>query len=278
MFLIIPILINIAAGALERGAGVAIARWAGGNIAKKYIATVVSKKAIEEARKLSLGESKDWQAAFRENPGEALREAANDFVKAEIRDAFSKPPKVNENLVELYRESLIENTGKVLHQELKSVISEPTNLIVQLDTEKIIDRTNGDVISKGISWTEEKDVINRGESQILNRNVIGGGESQILNRDVISRGESQILNKNVIGGSSPIEVKKVLEHKQQIEYVNQITTRDIIESAGKNAFYDSFDEQHLTYTVIGPDDALAGKVRSPLEAIMEEVFDINEEA
>ena len=265
MLFIIPIIINVAAGALQRGAGVAIGRWAGGNIAKQYIASTVAKKAIEEARKLSLGESKNWQAAFKENPGEALRDAVSDYVKAEVREAFGKRPEINEQLIQTYSDKLVENTGEVLHQELKNVVGEPNDLTVQIDPEKIINRTTNDLIAEDIDWTEQKNVIGSNNSQILDRSVIGGGESQILNRSVIGGGTSQILNQSVI------------EQQSQIEDVSRITTRDIIESTARNAFYDSFDESNLTYTVIGPDDALAGKVRSPLETIMEKVFDVNEE-
>lgn len=278
MFLIIPIIINVAAGALQRGAGVAIGRWAGGNIAKQYIASTVAKKAIEEARKLSLGESKSWQAAFKENPGEAFRDAASEFVKSEVRDAFGKRPEINEQLIRSYNDNLVENTGKVLHQELRTVVGEPNDLIVQIDQEKIIDRTTNDLIAEDIDWTEQKGVIGGSNSQTLDRSVIGSRGSQILNRSVIGGGDSQILNRSVIGGgTSQLLNQSIIEQQNQIEDVSRITTRDIIESTARNAFYDSFDESNLTYTVIGPDDALAGKVRSPLEAIMKKVFDVNEE-
>lgn len=276
MLAIIPLIIKVTAGALTKGSTKAIAKWAGGNIAKKYIATAVAKKAINEARKMSLGESKNWQSAFKENPGDALREAANDFVKTEIRDALHKRPSLNEDLIRVYNDNLINNTGDIVYQESRNIIAEPENFVLKIDPEKIIDRTNRDIISRGLEWSQNKDVIG-GESQLLDRNVIGGGSSGILNRSVIG-GESQLLDRQVIGGSNQIEARQVLEEVNQIESVDRITTSDLLESAGKTAFYDSFDEQHLTYTVIGTDDALAGRVRSPLEAIMAKTFDIDEPA
>jgi hypothetical protein len=264
MLAIIPILIKVAAGALTKGSTKVIAKWAGGSIAKKYIATKVSEKVIDEARKMASGESKDWQAAFKEDPSNALRDAATDFVKAEARDALHKLPPINETLIRVYNDTLINNTGSVVYQESRSMVAEPKNFVVKIDPEKIINRTISDVISRGLEWTQNKDVIG-GESQLLDRNVIGGGSSVVLNRQVI-------------GISNPIESRQVLEEVNQIESVDRITTSDILESAGKTAFYDSFDERNLTYTVIGTDDALAGRVRSPLEALMEKVFDINEPA
>lgn len=274
MLLIIPLIISVAAGAIERGAATAIGRWAGGNIAKQYIATSVAKKAIKEARKLSMGESKDWQSAFKENPGEALRDAANDYVKAELREVFGKRPKLNESLVRRYNEDLLRNTGEVVYQETKNLVADPSEVILRIDPEKIINRTTNDIISRGLSWTENKDIIG-GESQIMNRSVIGGNDSQVLNRSVIG-GDSQILNRSVIGGGSAIENINQISNRDVIESVNRISTRDIMEAVGKTAFYDSFDAEHLTYTVIGDDDALAGKVRSPLEALLERAMDVSE--
>lgn len=260
---------------MEKGAGAAISRWAGGNIAKKYIATTVAKKAISEARKMSLGESKDWRAAFKKDPGEALRSAAVDYVQTEVRDAFAaKRPEINQDLILTYTDTLINKTGDSIVQATQSAVGKSDDLIVRFDQDKLIDRTSSEIIRRGLKWTEDKDVIG-GTSQILDRNVIGGS-SQILDRSVIG-GTSQILNKNVIGNNSDlIEYKNYQEYTDRTEEVNRISTADIIESAGKTAFYDSFDEANLTYTVIGPDDALRGKVLSPLEAILEKAFDINE--
>lgn len=274
MIAIIPIVIRVAAGALERGAGVAISRWAGGNIAKKYIATQVSKKAIEEARKMSMGESKDWQAAFKKDPGEALRGAASDYVNAEVRDAFAKRPKINEQLIRTYTDTLINRTGDSIVQATKNVTGEPDDLIVQFDPDKLIDRTSSDIISRGLQWSQDKDVIG-GDSQLLNRSAIGGGESQVLDRNVIDGG-SQQLDRSVIGGGDSVEYKNYQEEKDLTEQVNRISTADVLESAGRSAFYDSFDERKLTYTVIGTNDALAAKVRSPLEALTQKALDVNE--
>jgi len=245
MIAIIPILIKVAAGALTKGSTKVIAKWAGGSIAKKYIATKVADKVINEAQKMASGESKDWQAAFKESPANALRDAAKDFVKAEIKDAS-----VNEDLIQYYNDRLINNTGETVNRESRSTVTNPENFILRIDPEKIIDRTNSDIISRGLEWDQ-------------NRSGTGGGRS---------------LDRNVIGGSSPIASRQVLEQVNQIESVDRITTSDILESAGKTAFYDSFDERNLTYTIIGTDDALAGRVRSPLEALMAKTFDIDEPA
>jgi len=246
MLAIIPILIKVAAGALTKGSTKVIAKWAGGSIAKKYIATKVSEKAINEAKKMASGESKDWQTAFKESPGNALRDAAKDFVKAEVKDAL-----INEDLIQYYSDRLINNTGDIVDRESRNLIADPNNYILKIDPEKIINRTTSDIISRGLEWHQ-------------NRSVIGGS--------------SQLLDRNVIGASSPIASRQILEQVNQIESVDRITTSDILESAGKTAFYDSFDERNLTYTVIGTDDALAGRVRSPLEALMGKVFDIDEPA
>jgi len=246
MLAIIPILIKVTAGALTKGSTKAIAKWAGGSIAKKYIATKVAEKAINEAKKMASGESKDWQAAFKESPANALRDAAKDFVKAEVENAL-----INEDLIQYYHDRLINNTGDIVDRESRNLIADPNNYILKIDPEKIINRTTSDIISRGLEWHQ-------------NRSVIGGS--------------SQLLDRNVIGASSPIASREILEQVNQIESVDRITTSDLLESAGKTAFYDSFDERNLTYTVIGTDDALAGRVRSPLEALMQTTFDIDEPA
>ena len=244
MLAIIPIVIKVAAGALTKGSAKVIAKWAGGNIAKKYIATKVAEKVINEAKKMASGESKDWQAAFKESPGNAIRDAAKDFVKTEVKDAV-----INEDLIRYYNDRLINNTGDTVYRESRNLIADPNNYILKIDPEKIIDRTTSDILNRGLEWHQ-------------NRTGIGGN--------------SQLLDRNVIGGSSPIASRQILEQVNQIESVDRITTSDILESAGKTAFYDSFDERKLTYTVIGTDDALAGRVRSPLEALMQNTFDIDE--
>jgi len=276
MIAIIPIIIKVTAGALTKGSAKAIAKWAGGNIAKKYIATTVAKKAINEAKKMSLGESKDWQAAFKESPANALRDAGNDFLKAEIREALADRPVIDENLIRTFNDELIRSAGSVILRDSKSIIADPENFVLTVDPEKIINRANAEIINRGLEWVQNRDVIG-GSSQLLDRNVIGSGRSGILNRSVIG-GSSQLLDRNVIGGSSPIASRQILEEVNQLESVDRITTSDLLENAGKTAFYDSFDERNLTYTVIGTDDALAGRVRSPLEALLQNTFDINEPA
>ncbi len=258
MLAIIPILIKVTAGALTKGSTKAIAKWAGGNIAKKYIATKVSEKAINEAKKMASGESKDWQTAFKESPGNALRDAAKDFVKSEFEDAL-----INEDLIRYYNDRLINNTGDTVYRETKNVIADPNNYTLRIDPEKIINRTNSDIISRGLEWSQDKNATG-GDSQLLDRNAIGSS--------------SKNLNRSVIGGGSPIASRQLIEQVNQIESVDRITTSDLLESAGKTAFYDSFDESNLTYTIIGTDDALAGRVRSPLEALMQNTFDIDEPA
>lgn len=244
--LIVPILIKVAAGALSRGAGAAIGRWAGGSIVKKYIATAVVEKAIDEGRKMAMGESGRWQSAFKEDPAEAMREAATDFVKQEGRGLIGQKSEVNNELVTEYRQELIQQVGQEVIRRAQRQDPARSDAVINFDRDAVADRTTEAIISRGLALSNQSDK-----------------ESVPIPLDEALNGKSDGIDKG----------RSLATYAE-----NPITTEEIIRTSSRVAYEETFDESALNYTVVGKDDLFMAKVRSPLELLLENAMDVNEPA
>lgn len=241
---IIPILIKVSAGALTRGATTAIGRWAGGSVAKKYIATVVAKKAISEGQKMALGQSQRWQSAFREDPAEAMRGAAASFISDESRDVIGQKSEISRELVTSFREKAIEEVGKEIVRRTERRNQSTGDTIIEFDRDAVADRTTEAIISRGLALSAQS-------SEETSTTPLNGALNGTY--DTVNKGRSLATYAK-----------------------NPINREEMIRASGRAAYYESFDEKALNYTIVGPDDLFQAKVRSPLEAITEKVFDISE--
>ena len=244
--LIIPILIRVSAGALSRGAGVAIGRWAGGSVAKKYIATTVAKKAIDEGRKMAMGESGRWQSAFREDPAEAMRGAAADFVNQEARDIIGQKSEISRELVSTYRQEVIRQVGQEVMRRAERENPATSDGVFEFNRDAVADRTTEAIISRGLALSNPST-----------------GESSTMPLDEALSADSGGIDRG----------RSLASYSE-----NPIETEEIIRSSARIAYDETFDETALNYTVVGRDDLFMAKVRSPLEAILENAMDVNEPA
>ena len=181
---IIPILIRVSAVALSRGAGVAIGRWAGGSVAKKYIATTVVKKAIEEGKKMALNESQRWQDAFKEDPAEAMRGAAAEFINNEARDLISQKSEISIELVTTYRQKLIQEVGREIMQRSDRQNGRD-NTILELDGDAASDRAVESVLAQGLALESFTQRMSKGNSDGLGRSLATYADNPIKDEEVI---------------------------------------------------------------------------------------------
>lgn len=244
--LIIPIVIRVSAGALSKGAGVAIGRWAGGSVAKKYIATAVTKKAIEEGRKMAMGESGRWQSAFRDDPAEAMRDAAAEFVNQEARDIIGQKSEISRELVTEYRRELLRQVGQEVVRRAERQNPATSDGVFEFNRDAVVDRTTEAIISRGLALSNPS-----------NR------ESVPMPLDEALNGESEGIDKG----------RSLASYAE-----NPTDAEEIIRTSARRAYEETLDESALRYTVVGPDDLFQAKVRSPLEAILEKAMDVDEPA
>lgn len=243
--LIIPILIRVAAGALSRGAGTAIARWSAGNVVKKYVATKVAEKAIDEGRKMVMGESQRWQASFKKDPAEAMRDAAVSFVNTEARDLLAKGTDINPELVGNYRQQLIEEVGQEVIRRAGRDRPGQVDTIWEFDRDAVADRTVESVLSRGLALAEARN-----------------GETTRTAIDQPLNGEFEGVDRG----------------RSLATYADDPTeAEEVIRASARSAFDETFDEAQLTRTIVGTSDSVQKQVEEPIDAIAAEAFDINEE-
>ena len=242
--LIIPIIVRVAAGALTRGAGTAIARWSAGNAVKKYVATRVAEKAIEEGRKMVMGESQRWQESFKRDPGEAMRDAAVSFVNTEARDLVAKNTDINPELVTEYRQQLIEQVGQEVIRRAGRRSPGQTDTILDFDRDAVADRTVESVLARGLALAEARN-----------------GETTRTALDEPLNGEFEGVERG----------------RSLATYADDPTeAEEIIRASARSAFEETFDEGRLTRTIVGTSDSVQREVEQPIESMTADAFDINE--
>jgi hypothetical protein len=243
--LIVPILIRVAAGALSRGAGVAIARWSAGNAVKKYVATKVAEKAIDEGRKMALGQSQRWQAAFKKDPSEAMRDAAVSFVNSEARDLLAKNTDINPELVDGYRNQLIQQVGEEVIRRATRGNYGQQDTVLEFDRDAVADRAVENVLARGLALAEARN--GKTTRQPLDGGLNGESEG-------VDRGRSLATYAD-----DPAEAEEV------------------IRASARSAFDETFDERELTRTIVGTDDSVQRAVQRPIEEMTADAFDINKD-
>lgn len=242
MLLIIPILIRISAGALSRGAGVAIGRWAGGNIAKKYIATAVAKKAIDEGRKMALGESQRWQAAFKKDPAEAMRGAAAEFVNAEARDVIAGRSEISRELVTAYRQQALQELGREVMKRAERVPTSTSDTVLNLDEDAVVSRATESLLSRRLPLSTAVD-----------------RESSTTALDEFSEGNSESLGRSLASYAD-----------------NPIENDEIIKNSARIAYQETIDDRALTRSIVGNSDEVQRQTEPQVTKLAEDAFDINE--
>lgn len=242
--LIVPILIRVAAGALSRGAGVAIARWSAGNAVKQYVATKVAEKAIDEGRKMALGQSQRWQAAFKKDPGEALRESAVSFVNSTGRDLLAQNTTINPEVVDTYREELIKNVGEEIIRRATRGNYGKQDTVLEFDRDAVADRAVENVLSRGLALAEARN------GETVRQRLDGSSNGEF---EGVDRGRSLATYAD-----DPAEAE------------------EIIRASARSAFDETFDERELTRTIVGDSDSVQRAVQQPIEEMTAEMFDINE--
>ena len=239
--LIIPILIEVAAGALSRGVGVAIARWSAGNVVKNFIATKVAEKAIDEGRKLAIEQSQRWQSSFKKDPGEAFRDTAESLM----REKDPERATVNPELIDSYRQQLMQHVGEEVMRRASNPAYGQSDAIIEFDRDAVADRAVQGVLSRGLALAEARDdgTIRKPLDQPLNGRFQG-----------VERG------------------------RPLANYADDPTEDEsVIRAAARSAFDESFDDRELTRTIVGTDDSVQRAVERPIEELTSDVFDINEE-
>jgi hypothetical protein len=239
--LIIPILIDIAAGALSRGLGTAIARWSAGNIVKEFVATKVAEKAIEEGRKIALQQSDRWQSSFTKDPGEAFRRN----VETLMQEKDQNNAQANPELVDSYRQQLIQNVGQEVMRRGEQLTYGQKDTILEFDRDAVADRAVEGVLSRGLALAQPQDDSNirKPLDQPLNGKFQG-----------VDRGRSLATYAD-----------------------NPANDENTIRIAARSAFDESFDDRELTRTIVGTDDSVQRAVQRPIEDMAAEAFDINED-
>jgi hypothetical protein len=238
--LIIPILIEIAAGALEKGMAEAITRWSAGNIIKEYVATKIAEKTIEEGRKLAVDQADRWQSSFKKDPGESMRDTASALMQAKDPNA----PDVNPDLVTNYRQQLIQQVGQEVVSRAGRGNYGQENTILDFDRDAVANRAVDNVLSRGLALAEGQDNVNpiKPLDQPLNGKIQG-----------VSRGRPLSTYAD-----------------------NPAEDEEIFRTAARSAFEETFDEQELTRTIVGTDSSVQNAVQQPVEEMTAEAFDIDQ--